>query len=45
MAVLEALKMPPGDGFVWIAAVAKVARAAKEYAIHNLHHPRQWLRG
>lgn len=23
MAVLETLKMPPGDGFVWIAAEAK----------------------
>jgi NADPH-dependent ferric siderophore reductase len=45
MTVLERLKLPPGDGFVWIAAEAKVVRAAKEYAIHNMRHPREWLRG
>ena len=45
MTILERLKIPPGDGFVWIAAEAKVARAAKEYAIHNMRHPRGWLRG
>jgi NADPH-dependent ferric siderophore reductase len=44
MHVLSGIKLPPGDGFVWIAAEARVARAAKEYVIHDMRHPAQWLR-
>jgi NADPH-dependent ferric siderophore reductase len=45
--VLEALKkieLPPGEGFVWIAAEAKVARAARDHIVNVRRHPAQWLR-
>ena len=45
--VLEALKrieLPPGEGFVWIAAEARVARAARDHIINIRRHPAQWLR-
>jgi NADPH-dependent ferric siderophore reductase len=45
--VVEALKrleLPPGEGFVWIAAEAKVARAARDHLVNIRRHPRQWLR-
>jgi len=45
--VLEALKgieLPPGEGFVWIAAEAKVARAARDHIVNVRRHPVQWLR-
>ena len=44
MNVLSRVRFPPGDGFVWIAAEAGAARAAKEHIIQVLRHPRQWLR-
>ena len=43
---LEALKrieLPSGEGFVWIAAEARVARAARDQ-VNIRRHPRQWLR-
>jgi NADPH-dependent ferric siderophore reductase len=45
--VLQALKrieLPPGEGFVWIAAEAKVARAARDHIVNVRRHPVQWLR-
>ena len=45
--VLEALKrieLPPGEGFVWIAAEAKVARVARDHIVNDRRHPVQWLR-
>jgi NADPH-dependent ferric siderophore reductase len=45
--VLEALKrieLPPGDGFVWIAAEARVARAARDHILNIRRHPPRWLR-
>jgi NADPH-dependent ferric siderophore reductase len=45
--VLEALKrieLPPGEGFVRIAAEARVARAAREHVVNIRRHPLQWLR-
>ncbi len=45
--VLEALKrieLPPGEGFVRIAAEAKVARAARDHIVNVRRHPAQWLR-
>jgi NADPH-dependent ferric siderophore reductase len=45
--VLDALKrieLPPGEGFVWIAAEARVARAARDHLVNIRRHPRQWLR-
>lgn len=45
--VLETLKrieLPLGEGFVWIAAEAKVARAARDHIVNVRRHPVQWLR-
>jgi NADPH-dependent ferric siderophore reductase len=45
--VVEALtriELPPGDGFVWIAAEAGVARAARDHMVSIRRHPVQWLR-
>ena len=45
--IVEALKrieLPPGEGFVWIAAEAKVARAARDHVVNIRRHPVQWLR-
>jgi NADPH-dependent ferric siderophore reductase len=45
--IVEALKrieLPPGEGFVWIAAEAKVARAARDHIVNIRRHPVQWLR-
>jgi NADPH-dependent ferric siderophore reductase len=45
--VVEALKRierPPGDGFVWIAAEARVARAARDHVVNIRRHPVRWLR-
>ncbi len=41
---LMKIKTPPGAGFVWIAAEARVARAARDYIINIRRHPVQWLR-
>ncbi len=35
---------PPGDGFIWIAAEASVARALRGYVLHDRHHPREWVK-
>jgi len=44
--------LPKGEGFVWIAAEASVARSLRSYIVEHLHHPRQltkaagyWKRG
>jgi NADPH-dependent ferric siderophore reductase len=45
--VLDALRrieLPPGQGFVWIAAEATVARAARDHLVNVTRHPLQWLR-
>lgn len=45
--LLEALKAfspPPGDGFIWIAAEAGVARAARAHVVERLGHNLQWLK-
>ncbi|WP_174292763.1 siderophore-interacting protein [Sphingomonas bacterium] len=36
--------MPPGDGFVWIAAEASVARAVRGYVLDERRHPREWIK-
>ncbi len=41
---LEGLTLPPGDGFVWIAAEAQVARAARAHVVEALGHKLQWLK-
>lgn len=44
MKALQGIQLPPGDGYVWIAAEASVARAAKQHMINNIRHPVPWLR-
>jgi NADPH-dependent ferric siderophore reductase len=41
---LKRIELPPGEGFVWIAAEAKVARAARDHIVNARRHPVQWLR-
>ncbi|HEY8332598.1 MAG TPA: siderophore-interacting protein [Tardiphaga sp.] len=36
--------LPGGDGFVWIAAEASVARHLRRYLIEERGHPRQWIK-
>jgi NADPH-dependent ferric siderophore reductase len=43
-AALAAAPLPLGEGFVWIAAEAKVARALREYVIGVLGHPKAWTK-
>ncbi|MGA3187554.1 MAG: SIP domain-containing protein [Bryobacteraceae bacterium] len=44
MDALKKIKPPPGEGFVWIAAEARVARAARDYIINIRRYPLEWLR-
>ncbi|PZW37873.1 NADPH-dependent ferric siderophore reductase [Humitalea rosea] len=44
IAALAAHPLPPGDGFVWIAAEATVARALRSHLIEERQHPAQWLK-
>lgn len=39
LAALRDLPLPPGEGFVWIAAEAGVARAARDCMLSERHHP------
>lgn len=41
---LEALSFPSGEGYVWIAAEAAVARALRAYVIETRGHPREWTK-
>ncbi|WP_254606276.1 siderophore-interacting protein [Sphingomonas bacterium] len=36
--------LPAGDGFVWIAAEAGVARAVRGLIVDELGHPREWTK-
>ncbi len=36
--------LPPGEGFVWIAAEASVARSVRSHVVEDLGHPRQWTK-
>ena len=42
--VLEMHEMPPGDGFVWIAAEASAARYLRDYVLEIRQHPREWTK-
>ena len=41
---LAPLELPAGDGFVWIAAEARVARAARQFLVEQRGHPLPWLK-
>ena len=43
-AIVEARDPPAGEGFVWIAAEAGVARALRTYMIEDRQHPRHWIK-
>ena len=43
-AALAQFKFPTGDGFVWIAAEAAVARHMRTYVTDGRGHPRQWTK-
>lgn len=41
---LRGLTLPEGDGFVWIAAEARVARAARNFVLKDFGHPPKWMK-
>ena len=42
--ILDRFGLPPGDGYVWIAAEAAEARALKSHVVEHLGHPQQWVK-
>lgn len=44
LSALEGMKLPDGDGFVWIAAEARVARAVRDYLVNTRGHPLHWTK-
>ena len=44
LAALKALKLPHGDGFVWIATEGMVARAVRAYLVDERAHPLAWTK-
>ncbi|MDB5650508.1 MAG: NADPH-dependent ferric siderophore reductase [Hyphomicrobiales bacterium] len=43
-AALKTWDAPQGDGYVWIAAEAKAARAVREYMLEERGPPKPWLK-
>ena len=43
-AAITGLATAPGDGFVWIAAEASVARNLRDYVLTDRAHPREWVK-
>jgi NADPH-dependent ferric siderophore reductase len=43
-AALADYALPKGEGFVWIAAEASVARNLRAYIVDDRGHPRQWTK-
>jgi NADPH-dependent ferric siderophore reductase len=43
-AALSTLALPPGEGYIWIAAQTSVARAVRRYVTERLGHPKAWLK-
>ena len=38
------MSLPEGNGFVWIAAEARVARAVRDYLVNTRGHPLHWTK-
>jgi len=36
--------LPPGDGYIWIAAEARAARTVRTYVWETLGHPKAWMK-
>ncbi len=43
-AALAQTPFPDGEGFIWIAAEASVARSLREYVVIERGHPREWVK-
>lgn len=43
-AALDAITLPQGEGFVWIAAEATVARSLRSYIVETRGHPKAWTK-
>jgi len=41
---LDDFVLPPGDGFVWIAAEAHTARTLRSYMMDTRGHPKAWIK-
>jgi NADPH-dependent ferric siderophore reductase len=41
---LDEVTLPPGDGFVWIAAEANTARTLRSYFMEARGHPKSWIK-
>lgn len=41
---LARVSTPTGDGFIWIAAEASLARGVYRHVIEQMGHPREWLK-
>lgn len=44
LALLQTIDPPEGDGFLWIAAEATVARAARDYLVNTRGHRLAWTK-
>ena len=44
LAALAEIQFPAGDGFVWVAAEARVAKAVRAVIEVDRFHPRQWTK-
>ncbi len=44
LVALRHIELPQGDGFVWIAAEASVARAVRDELVGRHGHPRAWTK-
>ncbi|MFN4283460.1 MAG: siderophore-interacting protein [Alphaproteobacteria bacterium] len=44
LAKLADFAPPPGDGFIWIAGEAAIARALRQWALETLGHPKAWIK-
>jgi len=38
------LKLPAGEGFIWIAAETEVSRAVRDYFVDTIGHPSEWIK-
>ncbi len=44
LGALQGMALPPGEGFVWIAAETTVAKALRAHVVETLGHPREWTK-
>jgi NADPH-dependent ferric siderophore reductase len=44
LGAVRALQLPPGDGYVWIAAEASVAKTLRDHFLEERGHPAPWMR-